>query len=69
MVFQYPVLQSRQLKLMIVRETGHMFALSERDAALDEFDESLWTAVVDKATAYPDGRLVFTFRNGMEIEG
>lgn len=46
-----------------------MSALSERDAALDEFDVSLWMAVVDKAAAYPDGRLVLTFRNGLETEG
>ena len=48
---------------------GFMFALSERDCKLTEFDEGLWLAVVEKATAYHDGRLVFTFQNGTEIEG
>lgn len=48
---------------------GFMFALSERDCELTEFDEGLWLAVVDKATAYRDGRLVFTIQNGTEIEG
>ena len=45
-----------------------MFALSERNCELTEFDEGLWLAVVDKATAFHDGRLVFTFQNGIEIE-
>ena len=46
-----------------------MFALSERDCELTEFDEGLWLSVVERATAYHDGRLVFTFQNGTEIEG
>ena len=48
---------------------GFMFAVHERDAGVTEFDNALWLAVVQKATAYHDGRLVFTFQNGMEIEG
>ena len=48
---------------------GFMFALSERDCELTEFDEGLWLSVVERATAYHDGRLVFTFQNGTEIEG
>ena len=47
---------------------GFMFALSEQGCELTEFDESLWIAMVQKATAYRDGRLVFTFQNGVEIE-
>ncbi len=45
-----------------------MFALSELGTGVTEFDDSLWQATVVKATAYPDGRLVFTFRDGTEIE-
>ena len=48
---------------------GFMFALHEREAGITEFDNSTWLAVVQKATAYHDGRLVFAFQNGMEIEG
>lgn len=48
---------------------GFMFELSERTEAVTEFDESLWLAVVKKATAFHDGRLVFTFQNGIEVEG
>ena len=46
-----------------------MFALSERDCELTEFNEGLWLAVVDMATSFHDGRLVFTFQSGTEIEG
>ena len=45
-----------------------MFALHEREVGVTEFDNALWLAVAEKATAYHDGRLVFTFQNGMEIE-
>ena len=48
---------------------GFMFELSEYTEAVTEFDEGLWLAVIGKATAYHDGRLVFTFQNGTEIEG
>lgn len=48
---------------------GFMFELSERDEALMEFDDKLWIATVEKATAHHDGRLVFTFKNSLEIEG
>lgn len=47
---------------------GFMFVLSEQGCELTEFDESVWIAMVQKATVYHDGRLVFTFQNGMEIE-
>ena len=47
---------------------GFMFELSEYTEAVTEFDEGLWLAVIEKATAYHDGRLVFTFQNGTEIE-
>jgi len=48
---------------------GFMFELSEYTEAITEFNESLWLAVVERATAFHDGRLVFTFQNGTEIEG
>ena len=47
---------------------GFMFELSECTEAITEFNEGLWLAVVEKATAYHDGRLVFRFQNGSEIE-
>lgn len=47
---------------------GFMFALSEQGCELTEFDEPLWISMVQKATVYHDGRLVFTFQNGIKIE-
>jgi len=59
--------KQRQTKADIIG--GFMFAVHEREAGVTEFDNALWLAVVQKATAYHDGRLVFTFQNEMEIEG
>ena len=33
-----------------------------------EFDEELWYSTVDFVTVYEDMRLVFTFRDGQEVE-
>ena len=46
-----------------------MFEILELDEPLDTFDERLWLAVIDHATVFPDGRMVFTLTNGTEIEG
>ena len=59
--------KQRQAKADLIG--GLMFALHELEDGVTEFDNTLWLAVVQKATAYHDGRLVFTFQNGMEIEG
>lgn len=32
-----------------------------------DFNEKLFHRLVDYATVYPDGRVVFTFRNGVEV--
>ena len=47
---------------------GFMFALSEQGCELTEFDEPFWIAMIQKATVHHDGRLVFIFQNGVEIE-
>ena len=36
---------------------------------ITDFDERLWLTTLAKTTSYRDGRLVFTFRNGIEKEG
>ena len=59
--------KQRQARADIIGE--FMFAVHEREAGVTEFDNALWLAVVQKATVYHDGRLVFTFQNGLEIEG
>ena len=33
------------------------------------FSEKLWCGLLDYATAYADGRLTFTFKNGSTFEG
>jgi hypothetical protein len=34
---------------------------------LEAFDEKLWLAVVDQVTIGVDGKMVFRFRNGTDI--
>ena len=48
---------------------GFLFELRERDEPLAEFDPYIWAITVDTVTAHHDGRLVFKFRNGLELEG
>ncbi len=48
---------------------GFMFALKELNEPLDTFDDHLWLAAIDTVTALSDGRLIFKFQNGMEVEG
>lgn len=42
--------------------------LSETDKASLDFSEKMFHRLVDYATVYSDGREVFTFRNGVEVE-
>lgn len=46
---------------------GFLFVLMERKQAVEEFDDHLWLATIEKVTAYHDGRLVFKFQNGLEV--
>ena len=48
--------------------TAFMDTMERQHGSLTEFSESLWSAVVEKATVYKDGRIVFTLMNGIEIE-
>ncbi len=43
-------------------------ALKKQHGELTEFDESTWLAVIDTVLVKPDGKLVFRFANGMEME-
>ena len=47
---------------------GFILELSKCKELLTEFDEKLWVAAVDKVLVFQDGRLVFTFKDGTEIE-
>ena len=47
---------------------GFISELAHRKELLTEFDEKLWIALVEHVTVFQDGRLVFAFRDGTEIE-
>ena len=44
----------------------HEFEIS--DSVLQTFDEKLWRLMVESVEVCENGKLVFTLRNGMEIE-
>ena len=43
--------------------------LKQQDGEVTAFSEKLWCGLLDYATAYTDGRLTFTFKNGSTFEG
>ena len=43
--------------------------LKQQDGEVTTFSEKLWCGLLDYATAYADGRLTFTFKNGSSFEG
>ena len=47
--------------------SGFLAGLSETGELPVDFNEKLFHRLVDYATVYPDGRVVFTFRNGVEV--
>ena len=51
--------------LLIIR--FHTF--KQQDGEVTEFSEQFWCGLLDYATAYADGRLTFTFKNGSTFEG
>lgn len=53
--------QDRELRLFIE-------ALKKQPLVLEEWDERLWIAILDRATVFRDGRIVFKFKSGREIE-
>lgn len=53
--------QERELRLFIG-------ALKRQPLVLEEWNERLWVALVERATVFRDGRIVFKFKNGREIE-
>ena len=43
--------------------------LKQQDGKVTTFSEKLWCGLLDYATAYADGRLTFTCKNGSTFEG
>ncbi len=46
---------------------GMLFELQELDTLPIEFDESLWNAIIERATVYADKRMEFLFKDGKAI--
>ena len=77
LVERYEKLQSRCYSLQKKKErrliqadrlSGFMFAVKELDLLQLEFNERLWQMTVENVTMYGDGRLVFCFKNGSDVE-
>ena len=49
--------------------TSFIKGLEERTETIDYFDESVWKLTIDKVTIFHDGRMIFQFVDGTEIEG
>ncbi|RJX23832.1 MAG: recombinase family protein [Dethiobacter sp.] len=65
-IAELEVLQrERQNKALILEK--FMKDIEARPLAIDEFDEQLWAAAVDKAMVLANGKLIFTFKDGTEI--
>ena len=47
--------------------SGFLTGLGETEELPVDFNEKLFHRLVDYATVYSDGRVVFTFRNGVEV--
>lgn len=47
--------------------SSFLAGLSETEELPVDFNEKLFHRLVDYATVYSDGRVVFTFRNGAEV--
>lgn len=61
--------ESEQRKAQAESISAFMFELHETDEPVTEFDSKLWSSVIDSAVVKHSGKLLFRFRNGMEIEG
>lgn len=77
LVERYEKLQKKSFSLQKQKEErlakrdligGFILELSKCKELLTEFDEKMWVASVDKVTVFEDGRLVFSFKDGTEIE-
>ena len=52
-------------------DTLHHFleTISAVPQVLDSFDEELWRATIEKVTVFHDGKMIFQFLDGTEIQG
>ena len=47
--------------------SAFMFEIHERNRLVEEFSARLWIATIEKVTVCHDGKLIFQFKNGMEV--
>ena len=75
---QYDKLQQQFIKLQQERaarinrmDTLHHFleTISAIPQVLDSFDEELWRTTIEKVTVFHDGKMIFQFIDGTEIQG
>ena len=55
--------QDRDRKLRLFIES-----IKEQPLVLESWNERLWVGLLAKATVFHDGRMIFEFKNGTEIE-
>lgn len=63
-------LQEQRLERMAKKTSIQLFIdkISSQPQLITEFDEELWYSTVDLVTAFTEGQLVFTFRDGSKVE-
>jgi len=59
-------MEQRRLKADIIKE--FISEISKLNVLPIEFNERLWSSVIDIVKVYEDERIVFKFKNGIEIE-
>jgi len=59
--------RERQSKFLMLE--GFIQGIETRALVPEEFDERLWVVAVEKVTVTTRGKLVFSFKDGTEIEG
>ena len=47
--------------------SAFMFEIHEQERFIEDFSEKLWLTTIETVTVYHDGRMVFRFKNGMEV--
>lgn len=47
---------------------GFMFEIKERNGIIDEFDEELWTTLLESVTITREGKWLFKFKNERVVE-
>jgi hypothetical protein len=59
--------RERQNKLLMLE--GFVKGIESCVQVIEKFDERLWAVAVEKVKVMPDGRMMFKFKDGTEVEG